>query len=74
LVSGKNETKSANKTLKNQITIFTRPESLSLKPRIGRQISHLLCKMQKFQLFTTSPLKMRACGTGRKFAEYDQRV
>jgi hypothetical protein len=29
--------------------------------------------MQKFQLFTTSPLKMRACGTGRKFAGYDQR-
>jgi hypothetical protein len=28
--------------------------------------------MQKFQFFT-SPLKMRACGTGRKFAEYDQR-
>jgi hypothetical protein len=32
------------------------------------------CKsLQKFQFFT-SPLKMRACGTGRKFAEYDQRV
>jgi hypothetical protein len=30
--------------------------------------------MQKFQFFTASPLKMRACGTGRKFAEYDQRV
>jgi hypothetical protein len=29
--------------------------------------------MQKFQFFTASPLKMRACGTGRKFAEYDQR-
>jgi hypothetical protein len=29
--------------------------------------------MQKFQFFTTSLLKMRACGTGRKFAEYDQR-
>jgi hypothetical protein len=29
--------------------------------------------MQKFQFFSTSPLKMRACGTGRKFAEYDQR-
>jgi hypothetical protein len=28
--------------------------------------------MQKFQFFTASPLKMRACGTGRKFAEYDQ--
>jgi hypothetical protein len=25
--------KNANKTLKNQITIFTRPKSLSLKPR-----------------------------------------
>jgi hypothetical protein len=23
---------------------------------------------------TASPLKMRACGTGRKFAEYDQRI
>jgi hypothetical protein len=29
--------------------------------------------MQKFQFFTASPLKMPACGTGRKFAEYDQR-
>jgi hypothetical protein len=29
--------------------------------------------MQKFQFFTASPLKMRACGTGRKFAEYNQR-
>ena len=29
-------------------------------------------KMQKFKFFTSSPLKMRACGTGRKFAEYDQ--
>ena len=28
----------------------------------------------KFQFFTASPLKMRACGTGRKFPEYDQRV
>jgi hypothetical protein len=27
-----------------------------------------------FQFFTTSPLKMQACGTGREFAEYDQRV
>jgi hypothetical protein len=27
----------------------------------------------KFQFFNASPLKMRACGTGRKFAEYDQR-
>jgi hypothetical protein len=33
----------------------------------------VLCKMQKFHFFTTSPLNMRACGTGRKFAEYDQR-
>jgi hypothetical protein len=30
----------------------------------------VLCKMQKFQFFTTSPLEMRACGTGIKFAEY----
>jgi hypothetical protein len=29
--------------------------------------------MQKFLFFTASPLKMRACGTGRKCAEYDQR-
>jgi hypothetical protein len=29
--------------------------------------------MQKFQFFTASPLKMRACDTGRKFAECDQR-
>jgi hypothetical protein len=29
--------------------------------------------MQKFQFCTASPLKMRACGTGKKFAEYDQR-
>jgi hypothetical protein len=29
--------------------------------------------MQKFQFFIAGPLKMRACGTGRKFAEYDQR-
>jgi hypothetical protein len=28
------------------------------------------CKSFNF----SSPLKMRACGTGRKFAEYDQRV
>jgi hypothetical protein len=33
LVSRKSETKNTNKTLKNQITIFTRPKSLSLKPR-----------------------------------------
>jgi hypothetical protein len=32
------------------------------------------CKMQKFQFFTASPLRMRACSTGRKFAEYNQRV
>jgi hypothetical protein len=25
--------------------------------------------MRKFQFFNASPLKMRACGTGRKFAE-----
>jgi hypothetical protein len=30
--------------------------------------------MQKFQFYTASPLKMRACGAGRKFAEYDQCV
>jgi hypothetical protein len=30
--------------------------------------------MQKFKFFTASPLKMRASGTGRKFAEYDQRA
>jgi hypothetical protein len=38
----------------------------------------VLCKMQKFQFsFSTSPLKMPACCTGRKCAEYmtsDQRV
>ena len=27
----------------------------------------------KFQFFTATPLEMRACSTGRKFAEYDQR-
>jgi hypothetical protein len=27
----------------------------------------------KFQFFTASPLKMRACGTGRKFGEFYQR-
>jgi hypothetical protein len=34
----------------------------------------VIWKMQKFQFFTASPLKMRACGTGRKFAESNQRV
>jgi uncharacterized lipoprotein YmbA len=28
--------------------------------------------MQKFQLFTPSPLRMRACGTGKNIAEYYQ--
>jgi hypothetical protein len=30
--------------------------------------------MKNFQFFTASSLRMRACGTGRKFAEYYQRV
>jgi hypothetical protein len=34
----------------------------------------VLWKMQKFQIFTTNPLKMRACSPGRKVAEYDQRA
>ena len=29
----------------------------------------ILCKLQSFQFFTTSPLEIRACCTGRKFVE-----
>jgi hypothetical protein len=31
----------------------------------------ILCKRQKFQFFTASPLKIRACGIERKCVEYN---
>ena len=31
----------------------------------------ILCKMQMFQFFTASPLKIRACGIERKCVEYN---
>ena len=51
---------------------FSHSCGLVLSADILRNVGSFL-KNAKVSIFTASPLKMPACGTGRKFAEYDQR-
>ena len=62
-------TKNPNPTIKNQITVFTRPMSLACADKI------LTCLFtQDWKFCMRCPLTIQARASGKKITEFDQRV